>query len=79
MPAFFFHLENGDHTRDEVGTDLATLHDARCHAVRMMAEVLCNAPERYWEHEEYKVTVEDISGLLLFTVEISSTDSPAVR
>ena len=78
MPAYYFHLQSGRETRDEAGTELASLHDARCHAVQMIAEMLCNSPERYWEHEEYRVTVSDQTGLTLFTVEMVSTDSAAL-
>ena len=63
----------------KVGTDLASLHDARCHAVRLIAEVLCGSHERYWKHEEYRMTVADSTGLTLFTVEMNSTDAPSVR
>lgn len=78
MSTYYFHLENGDETRDDVGTDLATLHDARCYAVQMIAEVLCNEPERYWKHEEYRVTVSDENGLTLFIVEMVSTDAASL-
>ena len=63
---------------DPEGVELATLNDARCYAVKMMAEVLCTAPERYWEAEMYRITAADDSGLTLFTVEIVSTDAAAV-
>lgn len=78
MTAYYFHLTNGDETRDGQGTELASLHDARCYAVQMIAEVLCNAPERYWQHEEYRVTVSDESGLTLFIVEMVSTDAASI-
>ena len=44
----------------------------------MIAEVLCTAPERYWEAETYRVTAADERGLTLFTVEIVSTDAAAI-
>lgn len=78
MSLFHFHLSCGQDTLDEEGSELPTLHDARCHAVKMMAEVLCTAPERYWESEYYRVTVTDSTGLTLFMVEIVSTDAAAV-
>lgn len=61
------------------GTNLASLPMARCHAVRMIAEVLRDSPEMYWEHHCYRVTVTDDVGLTLFTVEMNSTDSAAIR
>jgi hypothetical protein len=79
MPRYFFHLTSGHENLDVDGTDLKSLPMARCHAVKMIAEVLCGSPEMYWEHECYRVTVADETGLTLFTVEMSSTDSAAIR
>ena len=78
MSRFHFHLTNTKDWHDEEGTELATLHDARCYAVKMMAEVLCTSPERYWESDVYRVTVADDQGLTLFQVEIVSTDAAAI-
>jgi hypothetical protein len=55
---------------------LATLQEARCHALKMIAEVLGKSPECYWEHEVYQITVTDETWMTLFTVEINSNDSP---
>ncbi len=78
MSRFHFHLTNTYDIPDTEGVELATLQDARCYAVKMMAEVLCTSPERYWEAEVYRVTAADDRGLTLFTVEIVSTDAAAV-
>lgn len=79
MSRYHFHLTSDRETFDDEGVDLASLHDARCYAVRMIAEVLCNAPERYWETEQYRVTVSDPKGLTLFSVELVSADAPSIR
>ena len=79
MSLFYFSLTSGHKNQDTEGTDLASLAMARCHAVKMIADVLCESPEMYWEHECYRVTVTDETGLTLFTVEMNSTDSPAIR
>jgi hypothetical protein len=78
MSRFHFHLTSSHDVPDIEGVELASLEDARCYAVKMMAEVLCTSPERYWEAEIYRVTATDESGLTLFTVEIVSTDAAAV-
>jgi hypothetical protein len=78
MPRYYFHLTSGHENLDKEGLDLASLPMARCRAVTMIAEVLCGSPESYWEHECYRVTVADETGLTLFSVEMNSTDSPAM-
>jgi hypothetical protein len=44
-----------------------------------MADVLCDSPEAYWEHENFQVTVTDETWMTLFTVEMNSNDSPFLR
>lgn len=78
MSRYHFHLTCDQESRDDEGVELPTLFDARCYAVKMMAEVLCTSPERYWENDCYRVTVADGAGLTLFIVEIRSTDSAAI-
>ena len=78
MSRFFFHLSTTHDIPDNEGVELDSLDEARCYAVRMIAEVLCTSPERYWETETYRVTAADARGLTLFTVEIVSTDAAAI-
>lgn len=78
MSRFFFHLSSTFDVPDNEGVELDSLEDARCYAVKMIAEVLCTSPERYWEAETYRVTAADERGLTLFTVEIVSTDAAAI-
>jgi hypothetical protein len=51
MSRYFFHLTRGHEDLDAQGTVLESLPMARCHAVKMIADVLCASPESYWEHE----------------------------
>ena len=78
MERFFFHLTSTHDTPDLEGAELADLEAARCHAVTMIADVLCKNPRAYWEAEIYRVTVTDHNRLILFTVEMISTDAPSV-
>ncbi|UUR07200.1 DUF6894 family protein [Sphingomonas glaciei] len=78
MSRYHFHLSSGHETRDEEGTDLDSLQEARCYAVRMIAEVLCTSPERYWDSDCYRITVADDTGLTLFMVEMNSIDAAAL-
>ena len=59
MSRFYFHLTSTRDVPDHEGVELATLLDARCYAVKMIAEVLRTSPERYWEAEVYRVTVTE--------------------
>lgn len=77
MARYFFHLTSTHDTPDTEGAELEHVEAARCHAVKMIADVLCEAPAEYWKAEVYRVTVTDESRLILFTVEMISMDSAA--
>lgn len=79
MSKYFFHLTSSHDTPDDEGVDLESLEAARCHAVKMIADVLCDTPGEYWKAELYRVTVTDESRLILFTVEVVSLDSAAIQ
>jgi hypothetical protein len=79
MPRYFFHLTSSYDKPDAEGTELEDLDAARCHAVKLIADVLCDSPREYWKAEIYRVTVTDESRLILFTVEMISMDAAAIK
>jgi hypothetical protein len=78
MERYFFHLTSSHDIRDDEGSDHASIDAAKCHAVKLIADVLCKTPEDYWIAELYRVTVSDVKHLILFTVEMMSVDSAAI-
>jgi hypothetical protein len=78
MSRYFFHLTSSYDTPDDTGAELDSLDAARCHAVKLIADVLCGSPGEYWKAEIYRVTVTDESRLILFTVEMVSVDAAAI-
>ncbi len=79
MPRFYFHLENSSTpVRDVQGAELDSLDAAKCHAVTVVAEALCNNPKGFWETDNYQITVTDAGGLTLFMVCIMSVVAPVL-
>jgi hypothetical protein len=76
---YFFHLQSSHVVRDEEGSEHQDLDAAKCHAVQMIAQVLCERPKTFWEADTYRVTVTDERGLVLFTVEMFSVQSAALN
>jgi hypothetical protein len=74
---FFFQLDDGQVPHEREAADLADVAEARCHAVQLIAETLCDQPQRFWERETYSVTVSDPDGLILFMVQMVATFSAA--
>lgn len=78
MQRYFFNLTHSEEIRDSEGVELQSLHSAKCHAVKMIAELLCEDPAGFWDADAYKVTVSDSNGLLLLSVEIISMLAPVL-
>lgn len=60
------------------GVELADLHSARCHAVKLIADVLCQEPELFWKSDIYRVSMADDRGLLLLSVEMIAQAAPVL-
>lgn len=79
MARYFFHLENTPSpARDTEGVELADIDAAKCHAVTVIAEALCERPRSFWEAETYQIAVTDTGGLTLFMVCMISVIAPAL-
>jgi hypothetical protein len=79
MPRYFFHVEDGSGTRDEEGTELKDLAVAKCEAVKLAGQSICDAAGDFWDREEWKLTATDESGLTFFCLHILGTEAPAGR
>ena len=68
MPRYFFDIIDGEDFPDHQGSEYADLAAARIEAVRYSAEVLKEMPERFWNSEEWTMTVSDADKVTLFTL-----------
>ena len=59
MPRYFFDIADGEDFLDHQGSEWPDLAAARVEAVRYAAEVLKEMPERFWNTEEWVMTVRD--------------------
>jgi hypothetical protein len=81
MPRFYVHTNNpidGD-VQDDEGFDFASVHEAKCQAVAYAGRLLCDVAEKFWDNADFKLTVTDESGLILFTMNVIGTEAPAIR
>lgn len=77
MPRYFFHVEDGASLRDEDGAELKDLATAKCEAVKLAGQMLCESASGFWENEEWKLTATDEAGLTLFCLHFVGIDAPA--
>lgn len=78
MPRYHFDIEDVETQRDEQGVELEGLNAARLHAVRLSGDLLQNFPDRFWSVGEWKCSVRDESGLILFVLHFYAQDNAAV-
>jgi len=72
---FFFNLSGATHTRDDEGTELPTIADARLMAAKHAGELLADQPELAWHKEEFRVEVTTSDQVVLFTLIILGVPS----
>ncbi|USQ95753.1 DUF6894 family protein [Caulobacter sp. RL271] len=77
MPRYLFHTQDGHVFHDNEGRELANPAEARRAALNFLSENLRDNGA-FWETGSYQVTVTDADNLVLFTLEVLATMSPAM-
>jgi hypothetical protein len=77
MPRYFFHIEDGSTVRDEEGTELEDMAVAKCEAVKLAGQMICDSASSFWDKEEWKLTATDERGLTLFCLHVVGIEAPA--
>ena len=72
-----FHSQTDHRLHDEEGVDLPGPVEARHEAVRLVGEMIKEAPAPFWGSRPWNVTVTDGSGLILWEVFVDGVASPA--
>lgn len=77
MRRYFFHTQDGRPFHDEDGTPLPDDEAARIEAARVLGQLLNEHPAAVWRDEEFRLTVTDEHGVILFVLDIAALLSPA--
>lgn len=78
MPKYVFTLAQPHDDWDGEAKELPDAQTAKCVAIRMIADTLCNHPQAFWDTDTHQVTVSDEAMLTQFIVEIVTTTAPAL-
>ena len=78
MPRYIFSLADDHDGWDGEAIQLRDVQAAKCTAIRMIVDTLCEHPQAFWDAETHQVTVSDENRLTLFIVDITTTTSPAI-
>jgi hypothetical protein len=76
MPRFHFNINE---ERDADGSELDTLSEAKCAAIKLAGRTICEDADVFWDSLEWGMTVCDDKGLTLFQLEIIGTEAPAIQ
>jgi hypothetical protein len=77
MDRYFFHIDYGETSRDDEGTELPNLGAARNAAVNLVSELLRDDGDTFWVKPDLTVTVADATGLVLWRIETLGSASAA--
>jgi hypothetical protein len=77
MPRYFFHIDDGVSVHDDEGTELENVTVAKCEAVKLAGQMICDAAGTFWDKEEWKLTATDEGGLTLFCLHFVGVEAPA--
>ncbi len=75
MPHYFFHTQNGDRVRDELGEDLPDAEAAREEAVTVLGEILRYRGAGFWTTGSFSVIVTDAEGRTVVSVTARASDA----
>ena len=75
MSRFVLHVDGGP----DQPIDASTVAEAKCQAVRFAGELICDSADRFWDTADFRMTVSDGNGLVLFTLQFVGTEAPAIR
>ena len=76
VPRYFFHTQDGRAFHDEEGTPLPNDESARIEAARVMGQLLNEHPSGVWRDEEFRLTVTDEVGVVLFVLDVAALRAP---
>lgn len=75
MPRYFFHVHDGaDAGRDTDGIEIDDIAIAKCEAVKYAGKLICDEAGDFWDRKEWKMTVENESGLMLFELQFVGSE-----
>ncbi|HEX8192036.1 MAG TPA: hypothetical protein VF552_03985 [Allosphingosinicella sp.] len=78
MTRYFFHIEDGHAAQDDEGIEFATLAEAKCEAVKLAGQHICDAAGTFWDTQEWLLTTTDETGLTLFALQFTGNEAPVL-
>ena len=78
MPRYHFNVYDGHNIVDDIGAELPNPTFARREAIRYAGALLEDEAKRLGLGDEWRMEVTDATGLILFSLDFTVTESPAM-
>ena len=79
MSKYYFHIDDGTPPLEHEAVEAENLVDAKCQAVKLAGQSICDAAADFWDKEDWKLTATDENGLTLFSLHFVGIEAPATR
>ena len=79
MSKYFFHINDGTPPIEHEAVAAENIVEAKCLAVKLAGQSICDAAGDFWGMEEWKLTATDENGLTLFSLDFVGIEAPAVQ
>ncbi len=76
MPLYYFHVHDRADLRDEDGTELPCIVQARTEAVRLAGNLIADQAETFWDEAAWSMDVADGTGRVLFSLNFAAVERP---
>jgi hypothetical protein len=75
MPRYHFEIEDGVDLPQPDPHEFASVKEARCEAVRLLAELVHDRPDDFWHSRPWRLTLRDETGCELFNIFIHAEET----
>lgn len=79
MPRYNIEVRTASHVATSVPIEAADLTALRIELAKLVGELLKDHAMQIWVDEDWRVDVTDESGLILFVMEVSASNTAATR
>jgi hypothetical protein len=79
MPSYKINVRTASHIADTLAVEKANLNEVRVEMARFVGELLKDHADLIWKDQEWQVNVSDASGLILYVLRLTASDTAATR
>jgi hypothetical protein len=79
LPKYNINVRTASHIADTASVEKPNLNEVRLEMARFVGELLRDHADLIWKDQEWQVDVTDASGLILYVIRLSASDTAATQ